>query len=238
MSVASTDPHSHPESHSNPQESYYINEVATDPEVPVVGILPHPLGVRPSGNALYATEDARYQAGLFGRIPDELMLTLLEWLDEDALMRLGSTCRALYGYSTYDGLWRDLWVARSSQMEMTWRGSWRASLLKLPTKKLAEVDCRNLFSDALHRPFLCSQIPLLSYVSNIPTSNQISRLEDLSPEEFAANWTNKPFILTKPVKQWPIFQNWSEVQMLEKFGQISFRAEAVDWPLRTYVEYM
>lgn len=26
--------------------------------------------------------------------------------------------------------------------------------------------------------------------------------------------------------------------MLAKYGDISFRAEAVDWPLRTYVEYM
>lgn len=26
--------------------------------------------------------------------------------------------------------------------------------------------------------------------------------------------------------------------MLEKYGDVSFRAEAVDWPLKTYVEYM
>lgn len=238
MSVASNGTQSHTESHSNVKESHYINDIATNSEVTEVGIRPHPLGVRPSGNALDAKEDLRFRAGLFGRIPDELILTLLEWLDEDALLRLGSTCRALYGYSTYDGLWRDLWVARSSEMQMKWRGSWRASLLKLPANKLAEIDCRNLFSDALHRPFLCSQLPLLSFVSNIPTSNQISRLENLSPEEFTASWTDKPFILTEPVKQWPIYQNWSEDQMLEKFGQISFRAEAVDWPLKTYVEYM
>lgn len=238
MSAASADTLSRFESHSVLNESYHANESATGLQVIEVGIQPHPLGVRPSGNALTANEDLRSHTGLFGRIPDELLLSLLERLDEDTLLRLGSTCRALYAYSTCDQLWRDLWISRSVEIQMNWRGSWRASFLKLPSRKLSDVDCRNIFSDALHRPFLCSQIPLASYVSGISASNQISRLEDLSPEEFAARWTDKPFVLTQPVKQWPIFQSWSEENLLEKYGETSFRAEAVDWPLKTYVDYM
>lgn len=225
------------DSHAISHESQHTSEGTADEQAAEVGIQPHQLGVRPSGNALTANEDLRSHAGLFGRIPDELVLSLVEWLDEDSLLMLGSTCRALYAYSTFDQLWRD--IAISSGLQMTWRGSWRASLLKLPRGKwLAEVDCRNLFSDALHRPFVCSQIPLVSYVDKIPARNQIPRLNDLSPEEFAASWADKPFILTQPIKQWPIFQTWSEGTLLEKFGQTSFRAEAVDWPLKTYFEYM
>lgn len=219
-------------------ESHPPSGGATDDRTAELGIQLHQLGVRPSGNALTAnaSEDLRNHTGLFRRIPDELILSLLEWLDEDALLALGSTCRALYAYSSFDQLWREIVI--SSGMQVAWRGSWRASLLKLPSKRLAAIDCRNLFSDALHRPFVCSQISLDSYVDNIPAKNQILRMDNLYPEEFAVSWTDKPFILTQPVKQWPIYQTWSEGALLEKFGQTNFRAEAVNWPLKTYVDYM
>ena len=55
---------------------------------------------------------------------------------------------------------------------------------------------------------------------------------------FAARWTNKPFILTKPIKEWPVFKAWSTEHLLEKYSDIVFRAEAVDWPFRTYFDYM
>lgn len=63
-------------------------------------------------------------------------------------------------------------------------------------------------------------------------------MPDLTQEEFAAEWYNKPFILTSPVKQWPVCENWSTQALLEEYADVKFRAEAVDWPLRTYVEYM
>lgn len=47
-----------------------------------------------------------------------------------------------------------------------------------------------------------------------------------------------PFILTDPVQEWPIYQQWSTEVMLHKYGEVKFRAEAVDWPLRIYVDYM
>lgn len=100
------------------------------------------------------------------------------------------------------------------------------------------MDCSSLFSDVLHRPFFCAHVPLLPFATNIPKQNEIPRLDDLSPVEFQANWVNKPFILTSPVKQWPVYQSWSTEQLLEKFADVSFRAESVDWPLKTYVEYM
>lgn len=127
---------------------------------------------------------------------------------------------------------------RDSPKEFTWRGTWRSTYLNLLPSQVPTLDCSHLYSDALHRPFYCAHIPLEPYVTNIPARNQITRLKNLSPEEFQESWTDKPFILTEPVKEWPVYQQWSTEVLLEKYGDVVFRAEAVDWPLKTYVEYM
>lgn len=76
------------------------------------------------------------------------------------------------------------------------------------------------------------------YAENIPAYNEIPRLEDLSQGEFVAEWYYKPFILTTPVKEWPVYQQWTTQTLLKEYEDIRFRAEAVDWPLDTYVDYM
>ncbi|KAL8695987.1 MAG: hypothetical protein Q9224_003031 [Gallowayella concinna] len=96
----------------------------------------------------------------------------------------------------------------------------------------------NLFSDALHRPFLCAHTSLEPYTRTIPLANDIPRIPNLSAEAFANRWADKPFILTDPVRQWPVYQQWSTSVLLEKYGELTFRAEAVDWPLKVYVDYM
>ena len=60
----------------------------------------------------------------------------------------------------------------------------------------------------------------------------------MSNIKFRNEWTDRPFILSDPVREWPIYQEWSTEAMLEKYGDVVFRAEAVSWPLKTYVEYM
>lgn len=134
--------------------------------------------------------------------------------------------------------WRWDFASRSSPSVFTWRGTWRSTCLGIPAADLPQICCENLFSDVLHRPFLCAHTPLLPYVKDIPTQNLIPRLSNLSPAEFLANWTNEPFILTDPVRQWPAYQNWSIDTLLEKYAKVKFRAEAVDWPLETYIDYM
>lgn len=207
----------------------YLSENETDQ---------HPLGVRPSGNALTSRENAQGSMGVFGRLPDALLLVILEYLDQDNLVNLGGTCRGFYAYCSFDQLWRDLAV-NNMRDGFEWRGSWRSSMRRLPSARLAKVDCRYLFSDSLHRPFLCSQISLSPYVSGIPAKNQIPRMEDLSSSSFNESWADKPFILTAPVKRWDVFKQWTSTEeLVTRYGDVAFRAEAVDWPLKTYVEYM
>jgi hypothetical protein len=49
---------------------------------------------------------------------------------------------------------------------------------------------------------------------------------------------NKPFILTSPVKEWPVYNTWTPSYLQTHFSSTKFRAEAVDWPLATYTSYM
>jgi hypothetical protein len=196
----------------------------------------HPLLVKPSGNALTSEVDLRSSMGAFGRLPDAMLLMLLEYLDQRNLVQVGCTCRGLFAYSTYDQLWRDLAAEESSAFE--WRGSWRASLRRLPSCSLPKINCSNLFSDALHRPFLCSRIELRKYTAGIPRSQQIPRFADFITADFNSSWTNRPFILTSPVKTWRVFETWSERDLEKDYGDVVFRAESVDWPLKMYLQYM
>lgn len=103
---------------------------------------------------------------------------------------------------------------------------------------MAKVNCDNVFSDVLHRPFVCSNISLDRFTSNIPARNGISRFADLTYGEFATSWSDKPFILTECIRAWPVFQKWTLDSLLKTYGDVEFRAEAVDWPFSTYYQYM
>lgn len=132
-------------------------------------------------------------------------------------------CRRHHGDGRFDG---------------KWLGSWRTSLLGLPLDCEARLDCSNVFSDVLHRPFVCSHVELSRFSSCIPKSNEIHKFENLSYEEFAEKWTETPFVLTICIQAWPVFKDWSLHEILSRYGGVEFRAEAVDWPFSTYHDYM
>ena len=70
----------------------------------------HPLGVRPSGNVFTSKTDLKNACGSLAVLPDELLVQLLETLQVSDLLRLGSTCRALYAFTSNEELWRALFV--------------------------------------------------------------------------------------------------------------------------------
>ncbi|KAK6433241.1 hypothetical protein LTR95_010584 [Oleoguttula sp. CCFEE 5521] len=197
----------------------------------------HPLGVRPSGNALTAERNCKTACGPFARLPDELLSHLLESLDASALLRLGAGCRQLHAFTRNEELWKALFI-ESSPKGFAWKGTWRSTFLQQSSCVEPVVDCSNVFSDLLHRPFFCTHVSLENYGRDVPQSNQITRLSDLSPEDFQATWFSKPFILTAPVKEWPMSSTWSFESLRENYADVAFRAESVDWPLRTYLTYM
>lgn len=83
---------------------------ACDAETAQAAVPPHPLAVKPAGNAYTATENLKANCGSFARLPDELLNHIFESFDAETLRRLGSTCRALYAFTRLDELWRALFV--------------------------------------------------------------------------------------------------------------------------------
>ena len=82
----------------------YTDEIAAAIET-------HPLHIKPAGNAYTASENIKSRCGVFARLPDELLNLVLESFDHDCLVRLGSTCKALYAFTRLDELWRALFIA-------------------------------------------------------------------------------------------------------------------------------
>ena len=79
-------------------------------ELDSLAVPPHPLRVKPAGNAYTATNNIKLAAGSFKRMPDELILQVLESLDATSLKWLGSTCKALYAFSRLEDLWKTLCI--------------------------------------------------------------------------------------------------------------------------------
>ncbi|KAI8940102.1 hypothetical protein NX059_003817 [Plenodomus lindquistii] len=226
---------------SRPSKKIKISREANfddnDDDFVAAAVPSHPLGIKPAGNAYTASENIKSRCGLFARLPDELLSHIFESFDADVLLRLGSTCRALYAFTRLDELWRALFVSSPPQ-DFEWQGTWRATYLRIPRGNVTSIPCTNLFSDSLYRPFQCAHTPLNSYATKIPKSNEIARLTDLTYEEYAETWVDKPFMLTSPVKEWPVYGTWTPEYLLSKYPDTKFRAEAVDWPMSTYMTYM
>ena len=117
-----------------------------------------------------------------------------------------------------------------------WCGTWRSTFLRLSTER-PPMSCRGLYSDVLHRPWQCAHLSLTPYAQHIPPSNAILRFDHLSSEDFKRH-AQQPFILTQPVKSWLIYRGWSISSLLSAYGDTAFRAEAVDWSFKTYMNYM
>lgn len=133
------------------------------------------------------------------------------------------------------------WFLRYSEKHhhpFQWRGTWRATLLGLSPVKQARVECSTVFSDVLHRPFVCATVPLGRFCSKIPRSNEMKRFQDMTYDEFAESWSDKPFILTEAVRSWPVCEQWTMQSLLQTYADVKFRAEAVDWPFSTYHDYL
>ncbi|KAI9749559.1 MAG: hypothetical protein M1815_002428 [Lichina confinis] len=196
--------------------------------------------------------DLRSALGHFSRLDDDLINLILEQVDAPALVHVGATCKAFYALSRVEDLWKTLVVRDGLDDRTAWLRTWRNTYLRLPLERTSAVSCAGFFSDLLYRPFRCAHVDVAPYAGPVGraaagttaagvvvgVSNRIERLGDLTPEDFSRRWFDRPFILTDPVKTWPVYENWDMEILLGMYGDVVFRAEAVDWPLRMYAQYM
>jgi len=74
-------------------------------------ISPHPLRIKPLGNAFAASPNLRdISTGNFALLPDELIIQLLGYLEAESLLALGSTSKGLYAFCRCEELWKDLFM--------------------------------------------------------------------------------------------------------------------------------
>ena len=210
----------------------------------IVFVPSHPQGVKPLGNLYSASKpNLKTHAGSFALLPDELIVAVFEELDARQTLDLGATCKALYAFATHDELWKTHLTnsplhSLHDGHQLEWRGTWRATYLGLHAENVSKIDCTGLYSDTLYRPFHCANVPLRQYTNPQQFRRRIPKVPNLLPEEFKKDWTDRPFILTEPVQKWNVYTEWDADELQQKYGERSFRCEAVDWPLRTYTQYM
>lgn len=149
----------------------------------------HPLGVKPSGNALFESADLTKQAkikdnllGRLSRFPEELLMEFISYIDNPRdLHNLGCASRILYAYTYDEEHWRRLFIKEYIRMEnesrepnaniypfecTKWMGSWRKTVLKVEQEALIKSNDL-IFSDLLYRPYQCSQIDYLELFSKV-----------------------------------------------------------------------
>lgn len=86
--------------------------IKSNDDAPIISIPPHPLGIRPLGNAYAAPFNLRDtpSCGLFGRLPDELIIQVLGYCDVESLVAIGTTSKCLYAFSRAEELWKALYI--------------------------------------------------------------------------------------------------------------------------------
>lgn len=149
--------------------NYRINIFAVAPK--------HPLGIKPSGNALLDLIDhdsrEKLRTNLLGDLSvfsEELLVELLTYITNPLDLKNVSHCsRILYAYTYSEEYWRNLYIREYGRLEKLqdgadiipfgnrgWKGTWRKSVLNMNEEAL--IQSKMIFSDLLYRPFQCSQI--------------------------------------------------------------------------------
>lgn len=224
--------------------------------------VPHPLNVKPQGNALIAdasqlAESRSQGLGALAIWTDDLIMQLLGYLDQPELVLMSHTLKIMYAFGYDEELWKKVVVARQDQ-EPQWKGLWRLTALQLDPQYLADIRLADnqLCSDVVYRPFQCSQIDYPKLFAKIIAEEEqyhtdllqgclrelppgrIARFaeSDVDSERFNRDLHDTPFILTNADRQrWP---RWDAAELLRRFGGVQFRQEMVQWSLATYCKYM
>lgn len=218
----------------------------------------HPLNVKPSGNRYISTHidglSKAEQMGHLSSYSDDLIMMLLGYLDKDTLKNISHTSRIMYAYAYDEDLWKRLYMNDQSG-EKSWNGSWRSTVLEIKVEADLQLPDNLLCSDVLYRPFQCSQIDYPKLFSkliseeevyhNDAMSNNLGELppgripriqeDEMTLDDFNTNHHDSPFIFVNPNDRWP---NWDLQVLLERFPEVKFRQEAVQWKLSTYSKYL
>lgn len=198
---------------------------------------------------------------------DMLLDVLSYVTDPKDLMNLGHCSRIWYAFLYDEEMWRKLYISKALKEEATlqeraptpplgitqWQGSWRRTMLGVPESKEAKIQLPDnlLCSDTLFRPYQCSQVDYNELLKDIideeEESYKLQRTlntkfgiprfteENMTVQKFESSYTDKPFMISHSHEdRWP---EWTLPQLKERFPEVKFRQESVQWPLGFYSQY-
>ncbi|GAA6007615.1 hypothetical protein JCM10207_006407 [Rhodosporidiobolus poonsookiae] len=214
----------------------------------------NPLQIKPLGNLLWQPENRwtrELGLGNLAVLPDELLLTsIFSLLEGEDLVRMAGTSRALFAWSSVEGMWKGLYIAKTQGRLLEWRGSWRASYIATflrPSSDPADaplpsssISTPTLHSDVLFQPCLCAAFDARDIFLSPSFSPSIPRLSgaDLLPSDLP----HEPVILTGLASSWPALSSdpsrrWTLADLSARFPAQNFRAEATLTTLKEYTAY-
>ncbi|KAJ9053880.1 hypothetical protein DSO57_1020050 [Entomophthora muscae] len=212
------------------------------------GVSPHPIGVKPLGNFYLrdasATHDSywrRKSLGFFDRLTDETILKLLEYCEPQEIIKLSFVSKGFYAFSYFDDPWKEL-VVDEFNGDFDFKGSWRLTYIYRAFSNIIPFDLNpfpvqisDFYSDVLFQPWLCASTGIAPFLGK----ENIDRRSNLSLEDFIEEYEvpNRPVIITDVIENWPAFKTWTEEKLTELYGEVKFRAEAIDISLKRYFEY-
>ncbi|KAI3642314.1 hypothetical protein MP228_011869 [Amoeboaphelidium protococcarum] len=218
----------------------------------------HPLGIKPEGNQLIDSGNAGFIAnvrqnglGSLSTLDDQLIYYVFSMLDARSLAKIASVSKAAYCWSYYDEFWKPL-VLSDYKSEFVWAGqSWRqtyaynARLLQTSSDSdnqqpsldnIAPVQVSYFYSDFLFQAY----VSLAAEIDRewVKVDN-IDRRSDLSVEDFMREYEipNKPIVIADCVQKWPCFSKWTREYLISNYGNVEFRAEAMQTSLQNYLKY-
>jgi hypothetical protein len=110
----------------------------------------------------------------------------------------------------------------------TWRETFAQTLME-------PISVSGVYSDLLFQSWMYASMEIKPEWLNV---DSIDRRSNLSLQTFIEEYDrpNRPVIIRDVMSNWPAMQ-WSEVSLVERFGDVMFRAEAMDCTLRDYYRY-
>ncbi|KAI5479766.1 transcription factor jumonji/aspartyl beta-hydroxylase domain containing protein [Pseudohyphozyma bogoriensis] len=208
----------------------------------------NPLQIKPLGNLLFSPDSiaTRLQGlGSLSALPDELLLSkIFGALEGEDLIRMARVSKVFYGWSCVEGIWKGVYISKTSGKLLDWHGSWRSTylhhfLLPPSTPAIPLVPTPSLHSDVLFQPSLCCSFSpeaiflAPSFTETIPRIFGVG----LEPKDLP----NGPVILTGLMEGWAAMHDgerkWDLSTLAKRFPTTLLRAEATLTTLPEYAKY-
>eukprot|EP00554_Chaetoceros_debilis_P000247 CAMPEP_0194084464 /NCGR_PEP_ID=MMETSP0149-20130528/13490_1 /TAXON_ID=122233 /ORGANISM="Chaetoceros debilis, Strain MM31A-1" /LENGTH=579 /DNA_ID=CAMNT_0038767127 /DNA_START=44 /DNA_END=1780 /DNA_ORIENTATION=- len=215
----------------------------------------HPYGALPFGNIFLASSDAVRHNGLGDIRPlnDEQVLSVMQFLDAEALARTAETSRFLYVAAHHDELWRDVTLRKYGSNGFDFKASWKDtySLTQLKTDKNEiefishkPIAMKGIYSDTFFRSWLCRSFALQESwlaVENVCTEKS----DELTLDKFLTDYEEKniPLIVKGATSSWPASKKWNKSYLTKETQGVTFRATSGAAPLpakfnmKSYADY-